>query len=70
MVVPLHEADHEPTFGGKAVALGEAIRAGLPVPGGLALGADLVDRVAAGHGEALAEIANRSEEHTSELQSH
>ena len=34
-------------FGGKAVSLGAAIRAGLPVPAGVAIGATLVDRVAA-----------------------
>jgi pyruvate,water dikinase len=46
--VRLQEADHEPSFGGKAVSLGAAIRAGLPVPPGVALGAGFVDRVAAG----------------------
>ena len=46
-LVRLHEADHEPSFGGKAVSLGAAIRAGLPVPPGVALGAAFVDRIAA-----------------------
>ena len=36
-VVPLGEAADEAAFGGKAVSLGAAIRAGLPVPGGAAL---------------------------------
>ena len=47
-VVPLAEASHEDAFGGKAVSLGAAIRAGLPVPPGIALGAALVDRIASG----------------------
>lgn len=47
-VVPLPEAIDESSFGGKAVQLGAAIRAGLPVPGGLAVSAELIDRRAAG----------------------
>ena len=47
-VVPLAEAVDERSFGGKAVQLGAAIRAGLPVPDGLALSTELVDVVAAG----------------------
>lgn len=50
VVVPLHEAAHEPAFGGKAVSLGAALRAGLPVPPGIALGSAFVDRAAAGEG--------------------
>ena len=53
VVVPLHEAEHEPAFGGKAVSLGAALRAGLPVPPGVALGAAFVDRVAAGESSAV-----------------
>src|SRR5690349_10959890 len=34
MVVPLSEASDEVRFGGKAVQLGAALRAGLPVPSG------------------------------------
>jgi pyruvate,water dikinase len=41
-VVPLSAATDEAIFGGKAVSLGAAIRAGLPVPPGAALGWDLV----------------------------
>ena len=52
-LVPLAHADHEPTFGGKAVSLGAALRAGLPVPPGAALAAALVDRVAAGDASAV-----------------
>lgn len=48
-VVALADAVDERSFGGKAVQLGAAIRAGLPVPTGFALSAGLVDRVAAGH---------------------
>ena len=45
-LVPLHEAHHEPAFGGKAASLAAALREGLPVPPGAALGAAFVDRVA------------------------
>ena len=45
-VVPLAAASDEGTFGGKAVSLGAALRAGLPVPGGAALAWHVVARVA------------------------
>lgn len=45
-VVPLAAATDESTFGGKAVSLGAAIRAGLPVPPGAALSWNVVARVA------------------------
>ena len=45
-VVPLAEAVDEAAFGGKAVSLGAAIRAGLPVPPGAAVGTAMVNRVA------------------------
>lgn len=45
--VALPEATDETIFGGKAVQLGAAIRAGLPVPGGMALSSVLVDAVTA-----------------------
>ncbi len=54
--IPLGEADHEALFGGKAVSLGTAIRAGLPVPGGLAIASPLVDRIAGGNAQALDEL--------------
>ncbi len=46
--VPLSEARDESRFGGKAVQLGAAARAGLPVPAGIALAAALVDALATG----------------------
>jgi pyruvate,water dikinase len=52
-VVPLAEARDESVFGGKAVSLGAALRAGLPVPPGGAVGATLVDRVATGEQAAI-----------------
>ena len=45
-VVPLAAATDESTFGGKAVSLGAAIRAGLPVPPGAAIGWHVVAGVA------------------------
>lgn len=45
-IVPLAGAEHESIFGGKAVSLGAAIRAGLPVPPGVAVAASIVDRIA------------------------
>lgn len=44
---PLREARDERALGGKAVQLGAALRAGLPVPSGFALATDLVDAIAA-----------------------
>ena len=52
IAVPLAEARDEAIFGGKAVALGTAIRSGLPVPPGVALATDLVDAIA--HGDPAA----------------
>jgi pyruvate,water dikinase len=46
--VPLAEAQQESMFGGKAVSLGAALRAGLPVPPGIAIPAPLVDAIAQG----------------------
>lgn len=46
--VPLAEARDESRFGGKAVQLGAAARAGLPVPAGIALSAALVAALATG----------------------
>jgi pyruvate,water dikinase len=46
--VPLAGADQESVFGGKAVSLGAAVRAGLPVPPGIAIAAPLVDAIAQG----------------------
>ena len=47
-VVPLAEAHDESLFGAKAVGLGEAARAGLPIPPGVALSGAVVDAVAGG----------------------
>ena len=52
-LVPLVEAAEESAFGGKAVSLGAAIRAGLPVPPGVALGTMMVERVASGEQSAI-----------------
>ena len=49
-LVDVHDAR---LFGGKAVSLGTALRAGLPVPNGVALSAPLVDRVAGGDESSL-----------------
>jgi pyruvate,water dikinase len=54
--VPLAYAGDEGAFGGKAVQLGAGIRAGLPVPDGLALAAELVEAVARGDQTALAHL--------------
>ncbi len=51
MITLLEEAHEERVFGGKAHKLGSARRAALPVPGGIALGWELVARIA--NGEAL-----------------
>jgi hypothetical protein len=55
-IVPLVEADEEALYGAKAVGLGDALRAGLPVPPGVALpGAD-VDLIASGDDTATAAL--------------
>lgn len=54
--VALSEATDEAIFGGKAVQLGAGIRAGLPVPGGIALPAPFVAAVAAADVAALARL--------------
>jgi pyruvate,water dikinase len=55
-LVPLADAVDEGAFGGKAVSLGAAVRAGLPVPPGVALGTTMVIRVAAGDQAAIEAI--------------
>ena len=52
-IVPLAEAHDEAMFGAKAVGLGDAARAGLPVPPGIALSGSIVDDVAAGQEDAI-----------------
>ena len=56
--VPLAEAREESEFGGKAVQLGAAIRARLPVPPGVALGTEVVAATAAGDPTATAVLSN------------
>jgi pyruvate,water dikinase len=51
--VSLAAAADESLFGGKAVSLGVALRAGLPVPPGAALAWDVVARVAEGHADVV-----------------
>ncbi len=46
--MPLVEADTEERYGAKAVGLGDALRAGLPVPPGVALPGPDVDAIASG----------------------
>jgi pyruvate,water dikinase len=61
-VLALADARDERAFGGKAAQLGASLRAGLPVPDGLALDADLVEAIALGASrgeEALAYIDER-----------
>ena len=55
-MIALREAFDVAAFGGKAVQLGEALRAGLPVPDGFALSARWVDRVVSGDETALEEL--------------
>jgi pyruvate,water dikinase len=57
-VVPLIAAEDTALFGSKAVGLGQALRDGLPVPPGVALGGAVVDAVA-GHDEsAIGRVAD------------
>lgn len=53
ILLPLHDVTHERRFGGKAAQLGAALRAGFPVPHGVALSVDLVSAVARRHHEAI-----------------
>jgi len=55
-VVPLVDACDESLFGSKAVGLGEAARAGLPLPPGVALAGDVVEAVASGDEAAIMEV--------------
>jgi pyruvate,water dikinase len=54
--VPLAKARDEAVFGAKAVGLGQAARAGVPIPPGVALSGPLVEAVACGHGRALKKV--------------
>ncbi len=55
-IVPLVEADAEDLYGAKAVGLGDALRAGLPVPPGVALPGPEVDLIASGEATATAAL--------------
>jgi pyruvate,water dikinase len=55
-VLPLREVADTSVFGSKAVGLGEAVRAGLPVPDGFALSGPTVEQVAAGDDDAIAAV--------------
>lgn len=58
MIVSLANAVDEPQFGGKAVQLGSALRAGLPVPSGHAISVEIVDAVARHDRDACARVAS------------
>jgi pyruvate,water dikinase len=51
-IVPLVEANEEALYGAKALGLGDALRAGLPVPPGIALSGADVDLISSGDGAA------------------
>ncbi|HSV38127.1 MAG TPA: PEP/pyruvate-binding domain-containing protein [Nocardioidaceae bacterium] len=55
-IVPLLGAAEESLYGAKAVGLGDALRAGLPVPPGVALPGPVVDAIASGEAEATAAL--------------
>ncbi len=55
--VPLTGQLNDGVFGGKAAQLAAAVRAGLPVPPGIALPVTFVEAVAAGRREARSELA-------------
>jgi pyruvate,water dikinase len=55
-IVPLIGAGEEARYGAKAVGLGEALRAGLPVPPGVALPGPEVDAIAGGSAGATAAL--------------
>jgi pyruvate,water dikinase len=57
VIVALPEAVQAAEFGGKAAQLGQALRAGLPVPAGVGLSASFVDRIISGEPAARAELA-------------
>jgi pyruvate,water dikinase len=55
-VVPLVEAHDDSIFGSKAVGLGQAARAGLPLPPGVALSGPVVEAVASGETAAIEKV--------------
>jgi pyruvate,water dikinase len=56
VIVSLVDATDRTAFGGKAVALGTAARAGLPVPAGVALSVDAVEAVVRADPEVVAAL--------------
>ena len=56
-IVPLEGAHDDSLFGSKAVGLGLAARAGLPLPPGVALSGEVVEAVAAGEEAAIGKVA-------------
>ena len=57
-IVQLEKARDDSIFGSKAVGLGEAARAGLPLPPGVALSGPIVEAVASGEAGAIKKGAN------------
>lgn len=57
--VPLAEARDEARYGGKAVQLGEALRARLPVPEGIAVPVEAVEAIGRGDGTTRARLVAR-----------
>ncbi len=55
--VPFAKARETALYGSKAVGLGDAARAGLPVPPGVALSGDLVEAIASGDARAIETLA-------------
>ena len=55
-VVLLVDAHDDSVFGSKAVGLGQAARAGLPLPPGVALAGPIVEAVASGVEAAIAQV--------------
>jgi phosphoenolpyruvate synthase/pyruvate phosphate dikinase len=56
-LVPLAKASDTSIFGSKAVGLGEAARAGLPIPPGVALSGPIVEAVASEEEHAIKQVA-------------
>jgi len=55
-VVPLEKARDDGIYGSKAVGLGQAARAGIPLPPGVALSGEVVEAVAAGDEGAIRRV--------------
>jgi pyruvate,water dikinase len=55
--VPFKKARETALYGSKAVGLGDAVRAGLAVPPGVALSGDLVEAIASGNEKAIETLA-------------